>query len=92
MHKVRFVVVYTTLLAALTNAQTATLRYLSGGPRPRAYMAQRIDPRRIEAPVANMQMLDDPPLPEPKWTQGLTAWRVAEEGAWLLHKHAPYRD
>ena len=61
MHKVRFVVVCATLLAALTNAQTATLRYLSGGPRPRAYMAQRFDPRRIEAPVANMQMLDDPP-------------------------------
>ena len=91
MHKVRFVVVYATLFAALLNAQTAALRYLSGGPRPRAYMAQRADPRRIEAPMANMQMLDDPPLPEPKRTQDLTGWRVAE-GAWLLHKHAPYRD
>jgi hypothetical protein len=91
MHKVRFVVVYATLLAALTNAQTATLRYLSGDPRPRAHMAKRFDPRRIETPMANMQMLDGPPPPETKWTQGLTAWRVAE-GAWLLHKHAPYSD
>ena len=91
MHKVRFVVVCATLLAALTNAQTATLRYLSGGPRPRTYMAQRVDPRRIEAPVANMQMLDDPPPLTLQWMQNLTAWRVAE-GAWLLHKHAPYRD
>ena len=54
-------------------------------------MAQRVDPRRIEAPVANMQMLDDPPPLTSQWMQNLTAWRVAE-GAWLLHKHAPYRD
>ena len=60
MHKVRFVVVCATLLAALTNAQTATLRYLSGGPRPRAYMAQRVDPRRIEAPVATCRCLTIP--------------------------------
>ena len=91
MHKVRFVVVYTALFAALLNAQTATLRYLGGSPRPRAYMTQRGDPRRIEAPVANMQMLDDPPPPTLQWRQNFTAWRVAE-GAWLLHKHAPYRD
>jgi len=91
MPKARFVVVYATLVAALMNAQTAALRYLSRDSRPRAYMAKRFEPRRIRAPMAKMQMLDGPPLPEPKWTQGLTAWRVAE-GAWLLHKHAPYRD
>jgi hypothetical protein len=91
MHNARFVVVYATLLAALMNVQTAALRYLSGGPRPRAYMAQRVDARRIEAPVADMQMLDDPPPLTLQWMQNLTAWRVAED-AWLLHKHAPYRD
>ena len=91
MPKTRFVVIYATLLAALMNAQTAALRYMSGDPRPRAYMAKRLNPRGIEAPMANMQMLDDAPLPDPKWMQGLTAWRIAE-GAWLLHERAPYRD
>ena len=86
MHKVRFVVVCATLLAALTNAKpprcatSAVVRarapiWLSASTR----VASRRRGQHADARV---------PRPTLQWMQTLTPWRVAE-GVSLLRKPAP---
>jgi len=96
MRRITITVVYVAVLASILNAQTAIQRWLHS-TRPPSQHSRRVDLRRTEVSMINMQPVGyvpsdgPPPPPEPKWTQGLTAWHVAE-GAWLLHKYPPYRD